>query len=443
MTFAQDFALQLRSQSKATDSQTFERRVEDKKWKANETAVIVCDVWDAHHCLNAVRRMDEFLPTLNRVIEEARKRGATIIHSPSDCMEAYAKHSSRLRSMNTPVAPNRPAEIGNWCSRIPNEEAAVYPIDQSDGGEDDDPEEHKAWAEKLTAQGRNPKMPWKKQSDQIKIDPDKDFISDRGDEVWNILEGKGIQNVILVGVHTNMCVLGRPFGLRQMVLNGKRTCLMRDMTDCMYNPARYPFVDHFTGNDLIVSHIERFVCPTITSDQIVGGKPFRFAKDKRAVFDVQDVSAVYKSPIHSEWTLISLGSKPIKMDRPPMAKKMWYRCALLLDATAASMQPFSINVTASNAQAEIWIDGHTIKSGEPIPKDFYFTVDANWIVVCLDAGSADRFEIPVPNLTGMDGRQIDLVGNWEVRWDDAQKFDVPALPAKFGASPDILIAPQF
>jgi len=78
-----------------------------------------------------------------------------------------------------------------------------------------------------------------------------------------------------------MCVLGRPFGLRQMAKNGKKVVLMRDMTDTMYNPARAPYVSHFTGTDLIVEHIEKWVCPTITSDQILGGKPFRFSKDRR------------------------------------------------------------------------------------------------------------------------------------------------------------------
>jgi type 1 glutamine amidotransferase len=78
-----------------------------------------------------------------------------------------------------------------------------------------------------------------------------------------------------------MCVLGRPFGLRQMAKNGKNVALVRDMTDTMYNPASLPHVSHFTGTDLIVEHIEKFVCPTITSDQLAGGKLFRFSGDKR------------------------------------------------------------------------------------------------------------------------------------------------------------------
>ena len=60
-----------------------------------------------------------------------------------------------------------------------------------------------------------------------------------------------------------------------MAKNGKNVVLVRDLTDCMYNPKCWPFVDHFTGNDLIVSHVERYVCPTITSDQLLGGKTMR------------------------------------------------------------------------------------------------------------------------------------------------------------------------
>jgi hypothetical protein len=42
-----------------------------------------------------------------------------------------------------------------------------------------------------------------------------------------------------------------------------------------------PFVDHFTGTDLVVAHIEKHWCPTIVSSDITGGPPFRFAEDKR------------------------------------------------------------------------------------------------------------------------------------------------------------------
>lgn len=279
---AEDISLTLRFQTETSaDSGRYHRLTRQESWNPKETAVIVCDVWDLHHSQNAVRRLEEFAPRLDEVLKVARNRGATIIHSPSDCMAAYADHPARARAIAAPMASQLPDDIQSWCSRIPSEEQAAYPLDQSDGGDDDDPEEHKDWAAKLEQLGRNPGVPWQKQSDLITVDSELDFISDRGDEVWNILEQRGIENVILTGVHVNMCVLGRPFGLRQMARNGKNVVLMRDMTDTMYNPARWPYVSHFTGNDLIVSHIEKFVCPTITSDQLIGGKAFRFKDDTR------------------------------------------------------------------------------------------------------------------------------------------------------------------
>jgi nicotinamidase-related amidase len=265
------------------DSKRFHTVTRAEAWDPHKTAVIVCDFWDLHHCLNAVRRVEEFGPRLNLFLKEARGRGMTIIHAPSDCMEAYKKHPARLAALAVPKAGDLPKDIGSWCSRIPAEERGQYPIDQSDGGEDDDPAEHRAWAEKLQKMGRDPRRPWKKESDLVTIAAG-DFISDKGDEVWSILQQRGIDRVMLTGVHTNMCVLGRPFGLRQMVKNGKKAVLVRDLTDTMYNPQRWPYVSHFTGTDLIVEHIERFVCPTITSDQLLGAtaaRPFRFKNDKR------------------------------------------------------------------------------------------------------------------------------------------------------------------
>jgi len=274
------FELRYRTET-AEKSGQFQTLTRDEEWDPAKTAVIVCDVWDYHHCDNAVKRLAEFGPRLNDLVANARQRGMTIIHSPSDCMPAYAGHPGRERAIKTPVSAKLPPEITSWCSKISAEEAAVYPIDQSDGGEDDEPEQHAKWAKQLTDLGRNPKMPWKAQAAFIEIDGEKDYISDKGDEVWNILEAKGIENVILTGVHTNMCVLGRPFGLRQMVRYGKRVTLVRDLTDTMYNPQRWPFVSHFTGTDLIIEHVEKFVCPTITSDQFLGGQPFRHASDTR------------------------------------------------------------------------------------------------------------------------------------------------------------------
>ncbi|MFP6769835.1 MAG: nicotinamidase, partial [Planctomycetaceae bacterium] len=244
---AADGAFNLKARSrraaKTAAGSGFQSTIRDLKWQPSQTAVIVCDMWDLHHCLNATRRGGEMAPRMNNLLKQARRQGATIIHAPSSCMNTYKDHPARKRARTVPKSKSLPKDIGTWCYKIPAEEHGVYPLDQTDGGEDDDLEEHRRWAEKLKAMGRNPRAPWKSQTDLLEIKND-DYISDNGEEVWSIMEQNKISNVIMVGVHTNMCVLGRPFGLRQMAKNGKHVVLVRDMTDTMYNPHRWPFVSH-------------------------------------------------------------------------------------------------------------------------------------------------------------------------------------------------------
>ena len=262
-------------QANHTRGANYEITTENETWKASQTAIIICDMWDSHHCYRAVKRQEQMVPRMEMLLTHLRSQGVTVIHAPSSCVSAYANNPARLRVASIPES-SIPEGINQWCHSIPSEEQATYPLDQSDGGEDDTPEEHDAWAAALKTKGLNPRSPWKKQHPGLTINPAKDFISDRGDEVWRILKHKELKNAILLGVHTNMCVLGRPFGLRQLSKNGVNVVLVRDLTDSMYNPKSWPHVSHLEGNALIISHIERHICPTLTSDQFVGGKPFRF-----------------------------------------------------------------------------------------------------------------------------------------------------------------------
>jgi nicotinamidase-related amidase len=270
--------MRLRRPGKAADKEAYAILFANEKWSPKQTAVIVCDMWDTHHSYNAVQRVNELAPRMNEVLEKCRVLGMTIIHAPSSCMDAYKEHPGRKRAMEAPAAKNLPKDIGVWCHKIPAEEKGKYPIDQSDGGCDSSAADQAKHKEALIKLGRNPGGPWKSQIAVLKMH-DIDIVSDSGIEIWNVLEDRKINNVIVLGVHTNMCVLGRPFGLRQLAKNGKNVVLMRDMTDTMYNPKMSPYVNHYQGTALIVEHIEKFVCPTITSDQIIGGKTFKFKAD--------------------------------------------------------------------------------------------------------------------------------------------------------------------
>jgi len=238
------------------------------QWQPAQTAIIICDVWDKHWCKGAAERVTELAPTINEVVSIARGKGVLIIHAPAETIRNYENHPARKLASAAPRAANLPADITNWCNwKDEAEKKAGYPIDHSDGGCD---------CQTKCKEG----SPWTKQNDLIEI-RDKDAISNNGVEIWNLLEQRKITNVIVMGVHANMCVLGRPFGLRNMARFGKNVVLMRDLTDTMYNSQMSPHVNHFTGTDLIVEHIEKFVCPTITSACLTGKPAFRFKADNR------------------------------------------------------------------------------------------------------------------------------------------------------------------
>jgi len=239
---------------------------EIQEWYCKETAIIICDMWDQHWCKGASERVAEMAPFMNNVITTARNRGILIVHAPSQCMDYYKNHPARKlgQKYKSKKAKNL---ISN--NLLDSEKYAFWPVDQKDGGCDDDPQ---------CKQGQ----PWTKQTVMLEIS-DRDAISDSGIEIAGLFEARGIRNVILMGVHENMCIIGRSFGLRNMVRLGLNVVLMRDLTDTMYNSTQWPVVSHFTGNSLMTEYIEKYVCPTMLSCDFTGQRQFRFKEDDRPV----------------------------------------------------------------------------------------------------------------------------------------------------------------
>src|SRR5262245_17250054 len=44
------------------------------RWNVAETAIIVCDMWDDHHCKIAAQRVGVLAPKMNQVLTAARDR---------------------------------------------------------------------------------------------------------------------------------------------------------------------------------------------------------------------------------------------------------------------------------------------------------------------------------------------------------------------------------
>ena len=214
---------------------------------ASQTAIIVCDMWDKHWSRGAAERVDAMAPHMNQVLMAARALGVRIIHAPSDTMSYYAETPARRQMRAAPyISP--PADVERTVPPLP--------IDDSDGGSD-------------TGETEIHQRVWTRQHPALEIDYSVDGISDNGQEIYNFLQLHGIRQVLIMGVHTNMCILNRSFGIKQLVKWGVNVALVRDLTDTMYNPAMAPYVDHDTGTQLVVGYIEKFWCPTVTSDVLL------------------------------------------------------------------------------------------------------------------------------------------------------------------------------
>ena len=244
-------------------------------WDPQQTAIIICDMWDDHTCKAAARRVAEMVPTMNQMVSAARGTGASIIHAPSGTMSFYDETPQRHRAIAAPFAESL-VEI-KWNYWNPEREGEPLPFMRNGGCGCNEPCPGWVADDKGTRQWKGGKVPWTRQIETIEI-ASEDAISDDGQEVYNLMQARGIDNVILMGVHTNICVSGRPFGLRQMVYHGKNVVLCRDLTDSIFQPTS-PDFNHFRGTDLIVEHIEKHLCPTITSTAFTKEAAFRFKED--------------------------------------------------------------------------------------------------------------------------------------------------------------------
>ena len=221
----------------------------EQQFAPSRTAIIVTDMWDKHWCRGATERVGQIALRMEPLLEKARAAGILIIHAPSETMDFYAGSEGRRLAQSAPHAD-------------PPEAAPLHdpplPIDDSNGGCDTPGDtEHRAWT---------------RETPLLTIAPG-DVISDSGAEIYNVLRQRGIDTVFYMGVHANMCILNRTFGIRQMARWGIHCILVRDLTDAMYEPSSRPFVSHAAGTELVIEYIEQHWAPTVTSVQLMQTLP--------------------------------------------------------------------------------------------------------------------------------------------------------------------------
>jgi len=258
-------------------------------------------------------------------------------------------------------------------------------------------------------------------------------------------------------VHCNMCVLGRPFGLRQMVRNGKHVALMRDMTDSMYSPKSWPYVDHFTGHELVIDYVEAGICPTITSDQFLGGEPFRWKGDQRDPHAVEKLierqtelnPAKHWTPENQMATFQSRHAAEFQDALKKFQGSVWYRGALRVPQKWPVDGPVSFSLPG-RGKFQVWVNGHEIlpnASSPPAAGQVPFELPSGHVVIndynLLVLKTARRSEYPekplhVDLMVGPRRWGVEPHG-WQIRIGDDARFSNIPLPAKFGIGPDAVL----
>jgi nicotinamidase-related amidase len=240
-----DLRLPLRSRAEAfKGSGVWEEVRLDGTMPIPQTAILICDMWDKHWCSGATQRVAALALRMAPVIDAARARGIQIIHAPSETMQFYQDWPQRQRIARVAkIEPPAPLGIAD----------PPLPIDDRNGGCDTGGAFYKAWTREIAA------LPMGAA----------DVVSDDGAEIYSFLRERGIRNLLVMGVHVNMCVLNRSFAIRKMTNWGIRCVLVRDLTDSMYNPQDRPYVSHDRGTELVVEHIERYWCPSTVSPDLM------------------------------------------------------------------------------------------------------------------------------------------------------------------------------
>lgn len=204
-----------------------------------KAGVVAIDVWNHHWCKTASARVGALVPRMNATLAGARKLGMQVFLCPTDAADKYV---GTLPHERAAVWPRRKVPWGPEvsCPPVPGYGAGCMCGNSSCKG-------NYGW------DGMHPDL----------VISDDDLMPNDAECLYSICQDNGITHLIVVGVHTQICVLGKPTGIRNMKRAGMECILARDLTDALtgYDPANKLIPDTSTAN--IVAHFEEHLAPTI------------------------------------------------------------------------------------------------------------------------------------------------------------------------------------
>ena len=201
--------------------------------------VIAVDVWNFHWCKTATMRVDAIVPRMNKALDAARELGMTVMLCPSDVVDNYVGYPQREAVFALPPV-KVPTVMEVTCPPVPDAGGCACGRERCAGN-----------------------YGWDGMHPALRIGPE-DLMPDTQAEVYAICRKHDLTHLIYVGFHTQVCLLGKPMGLKAMKSAGLKCVLARDMTDAHpgYDPSR-----NFTpdlNTEQVVEHFEKHLSPTIS-----------------------------------------------------------------------------------------------------------------------------------------------------------------------------------
>ena len=222
----------------------------EKTLDPSKVAVLVIGMWSGHQCLVADRILHELSPKVDSFLRMCRSNQMKVIFGSSS-LTKLPKYAALRKNMKG-LSFAKLVDHGLSFSPIP--------FDDSDGGVNE----------------RNPNF----KRDDVDLHPaievfDTDAMSDNSKEILNYLHHHNIELLLVVGVHTNMCVLDRPYGIKNLARYGFPMAIVRDLADPMVKPDGVRVKDRDDAKEKIVRFIEQHFCPSVDSRDFIylkGGK---------------------------------------------------------------------------------------------------------------------------------------------------------------------------
>jgi NPCBM/NEW2 domain/Chitobiase/beta-hexosaminidase C-terminal domain len=228
--------LELRLQRR--DPGSGEVRITTEKVAPAKAGVVIVDMWNWHWCKTSTARVAALVPRLKRAVDSARDMGMTVFWCPSDVADNYigtAPYEAAFQVQPIPLPPLKELD----CPPAPDGGGCTCGVPRCQGS-----------------------YGWDGMHTDLKMS-DGDFMPNDLETLYTLCKQRGLTHIIYAGVHTQVCLLGKSIGLRNMTRAGFRCLLCRDLTDAhgKYDPSAGITPDQFTAE--VVRHFEMHLAATI------------------------------------------------------------------------------------------------------------------------------------------------------------------------------------